>query len=208
MRSNARVSTLLFLLCATSLVLLLVDAKKRKKNPKCPELVIRDAVRYGCSPPFTKGKSCFYRCERGCRRRGGARKRTCKIRPTRWIGGRGLDCACQPPCTSAPPDVPNTMDEKTCTPPDPPYRSTTVCLYHCIPGYWAAGGQSFKQCVSGTWIGVDLVCDTDDCPGVNCQNGGICIDGINSYSCHCLPGYEGDHCETSTYSCYKCSNPG
>ena len=29
-----------------------------------------------------------------------------------------------------------------------------------------------------------------------CHNGGSCVDGINSYSCNCVTGYTGDHCET------------
>ncbi len=37
-------------------------------------------------------------------------------------------------------------------------------------------------------------CDTniDDCPGNLCQNGATCIDGINSYTCHCPPTYTGN----------------
>ena len=29
-----------------------------------------------------------------------------------------------------------------------------------------------------------------------CGNGGSCEDGVNSYSCNCLVGFTGDHCET------------
>ena len=36
----------------------------------------------------------------------------------------------------------------------------------------------------------------DDCASSQCQNGGTCVDGINSYSCNCVPGYAGDNCET------------
>ncbi|XP_078619941.1 uncharacterized protein LOC144886984 isoform X1 [Branchiostoma floridae x Branchiostoma japonicum] len=39
--------------------------------------------------------------------------------------------------------------------------------------------------------------DTDDCIGVICQNGGICIDGFNNYTCNCTAGFEGVHCETA-----------
>lgn len=38
----------------------------------------------------------------------------------------------------------------------------------------------------------------DDCAGVECQNGGICIDG----SCQCPNGYEGANCETKWLSRY------
>ncbi|XP_078672770.1 adhesion G-protein coupled receptor G7-like isoform X1 [Branchiostoma floridae x Branchiostoma belcheri] len=52
--------------------------------------------------------------------------------------------------------------------------------------------------------------DTDDCRGVICQNGGICVDGVNSYSCNCAPGFEGLHCETNTDDCRGviCQNGG
>lgn len=28
-----------------------------------------------------------------------------------------------------------------------------------------------------------------------CQNHGVCVDQSGKYSCRCLPGYAGDHCE-------------
>lgn len=37
--------------------------------------------------------------------------------------------------------------------------------------------------------------DNDDCTGVSCLNGGSCIDGLNSYTCKCASGFDGDHCE-------------
>ena len=37
----------------------------------------------------------------------------------------------------------------------------------------------------------------DDCESSPCQNGGTCIDGIDSYTCTCKPGYNGHDCETS-----------
>ena len=40
--------------------------------------------------------------------------------------------------------------------------------------------------------------DIDDCVGVNCQNGGACVDGVDSYSCTCGQGYAGTHCEIGT----------
>ena len=38
--------------------------------------------------------------------------------------------------------------------------------------------------------------DIDECANRTCHNGGSCIDGINSYSCNCVAGFTGDHCET------------
>ena len=41
--------------------------------------------------------------------------------------------------------------------------------------------------------------DIDECGPTPCQNGGTCTDAINSYSCACVAGYNGDNCETSSY---------
>lgn len=38
--------------------------------------------------------------------------------------------------------------------------------------------------------------DVDECASDPCQNGGTCEDQINSFVCHCPPGYTGIHCET------------
>jgi len=34
-----------------------------------------------------------------------------------------------------------------------------------------------------------------------CFNNGSCTDEVNSYSCVCIPGYEGDHCELDINEC-------
>ncbi len=39
--------------------------------------------------------------------------------------------------------------------------------------------------------------DIEDCSADLCQNGGTCLDGINSYFCTCAEGWTGQHCETS-----------
>ena len=41
--------------------------------------------------------------------------------------------------------------------------------------------------------------DIDECVNHTCRNSGSCVDGVNNYSCNCLPGFTGDRCETSTY---------
>ena len=46
----------------------------------------------------------------------------------------------------------------------------------------------------------------DDCATVECRNNGTCEDGIDNYTCTCVPGYEGTHCtveinECSTHPC-------
>jgi len=38
----------------------------------------------------------------------------------------------------------------------------------------------------------------DDCYGAvpnQCQNGATCIDGVNSYTCQCAPGWTGRLCD-------------
>ena len=50
-----------------------------------------------------------------------------------------------------------------------------------------------------------LHADIDDCASSPCQNGGICADGSNSYTCNCNVGYVGDDCETDADEC--ASNP-
>lgn len=37
--------------------------------------------------------------------------------------------------------------------------------------------------------------DVDDCHSEPCENGGTCIDKIDSFLCLCLPSYGGDMCE-------------
>ena len=38
--------------------------------------------------------------------------------------------------------------------------------------------------------------DIDDCESNPCQNGATCVDGIDSYTCTCVPGFTGHDCET------------
>ena len=38
--------------------------------------------------------------------------------------------------------------------------------------------------------------DIDECSPNPCQNGGVCTDMVNGYSCTCAAGYTGNDCET------------
>jgi len=44
--------------------------------------------------------------------------------------------------------------------------------------------------------------DIDDCENSPCLNGATCVDGIDDYTCECIPGYTGSDCGTSTYLFY------
>ena len=43
--------------------------------------------------------------------------------------------------------------------------------------------------------------DINECSSVPCQNGGTCVDQVNSYKCTCSPGYTGSNCQTSKLEC-------
>ena len=43
------------------------------------------------------------------------------------------------------------------------------------------------------------VLDTDDCNPDPCNGRGMCIDGMNTFTCNCNAGYTGDKCETSNW---------
>ena len=66
--------------------------------------------------------------------------------------------------------------------------TTTGGCELCGTGYESPAGKG--QCT-----------DIDDCASVPCQNGGICTDGLDSYSCACTAGYSGDNCENDLDNC-------
>jgi len=50
----------------------------------------------------------------------------------------------------------------------------------------------------------------DNCDPNPCQHGGICTDGINSFTCDCEDGFSGDNCEVNIDDCasFPCLNGG
>jgi len=73
-------------------------------------------------------------------------------------------------------------------------------------GLWVNNGCSgtFSICIEEDGP------DTNNCAVNPCQNGGACTDGVNSHTCACAEGFEGDHCETDTNNCAvnPCQNDG
>lgn len=43
----------------------------------------------------------------------------------------------------------------------------------------------------------------DDCPNHECQNGGTCVDGVNTYNCQCKPEFTGLYVVASLYESVK-----
>ena len=41
--------------------------------------------------------------------------------------------------------------------------------------------------------------DINDCSPNRCLNEGTCIDGVNSYSCSCVKGFNGTNCENGKF---------
>uniref|UniRef100_A0A673JHI1 Neurocan core protein n=1 Tax=Sinocyclocheilus rhinocerous TaxID=307959 RepID=A0A673JHI1_9TELE len=69
----------------------------------------------------------------------------------------------------------------------------------------SGGSESFvlaqAQCVVSESLSLLVLTDIDDCQSNPCQNGGTCIDEINSFVCLCLPSYGGATCEKDTEGC-------
>ena len=40
-----------------------------------------------------------------------------------------------------------------------------------------------------------FVTDADDCINIECKNGATCLDGVGTFNCKCVQGYEGTYCE-------------
>lgn len=43
-----------------------------------------------------------------------------------------------------------------------------------------------------------LYTEIDECESTPCQNGGTCVDALDSYTCTCVVGYTGLSCEAGT----------
>ena len=50
-----------------------------------------------------------------------------------------------------------------------------------------------------------LLLDINDCQPNPCMNNGICVDGVNSFSCNCAHGFIGKHCSISKFTIFLVS---
>ncbi|KAJ8314705.1 hypothetical protein KUTeg_006855 [Tegillarca granosa] len=85
-----------------------------------------------------------------------------------------------------------------------PCKNQGTCLnlqndYHCL----CLPGTSGKDC--SIKVSMFLKClasrsgDPNECDSNPCLNNGVCIDGINTYTCQCKGGYAGKNCQTNGY---------
>ena len=61
-------------------------------------------------------------------------------------------------------------------------------------------GTDCTQCIRDGFTGPNCTEQINDCVGVDCGNG-VCVDGINSFSCICDPGFTGELCQTNIDDC-------
>ena len=54
--------------------------------------------------------------------------------------------------------------------------------------------HQFKKPIGLDNLSYTFHLDIDDCQSNPCLNGGSCTDGINNYTCSCLPGYTARNC--------------
>ncbi|XP_019639767.1 PREDICTED: neurogenic locus notch homolog protein 1-like [Branchiostoma belcheri] len=73
---------------------------------------------------------------------------------------------------------------------------------YCFYGPGAACGvEGDSWCAAGYDRYALCARDIDDCSSAPCQNGAVCQDGVNSFTCQCVPGYTGTLCETDIDEC-------
>ena len=70
---------------------------------------------------------------------------------------------------------------------------TTLSLSYSIQCVVNFQGQTCSDCVLG-YMGSQCDVNIDDCAGVSCSAHGVCLDGINSFTCDCAVGFTGDLC--------------
>ncbi|XP_010900472.2 fibulin-7 [Esox lucius] len=71
--------------------------------------------------------------------------------------------------------------------------------FTCSTGYQMIGPGTRVCQENGSWSGVSPVCkDVSECSSNPCQNGGICVEGLNQYKCTCPQSWSGSNCQHQT----------
>ena len=69
-------------------------------------------------------------------------------------------------------------------------------LYHLVACCYLQQ-IAIHRMTTGTLIMIIYIpSDINECASTPCENGASCSDGINRYTCTCVAGYTGLHCET------------
>ena len=81
-------------------------------------------------------------------------------------------------------------------------QNRTICMNQEADGYRC-------ECYLG-FTGIFCETNIDECIGIICNNGGMCVDGISDYHCECPFGFTGTHCEDNINDCsgVTCSGRG
>uniref|UniRef100_A0A8C5TP04 FBLN7 protein n=1 Tax=Malurus cyaneus samueli TaxID=2593467 RepID=A0A8C5TP04_9PASS len=71
----------------------------------------------------------------------------------------------------------------------------------CDSGFRLLGSETRACRHNRTWSGTQPFCRSmDDCSSNPCANSGTCVDGNQSYTCLCPPGWSGPNCQSPIYS--------
>ena len=77
-----------------------------------------------------------------------------------------------------------------------------LLLTHLYVLFWrdqTVARQCETICIRLYFLVNMLFTDIDDCVNHNCANGGSCMDGVNTYTCNCPPGFTGMYCEKGQF---------
>lgn len=72
-------------------------------------------------------------------------------------------------------------------------------MYYVKVSYFNVNGFCFS--ITGKMCHINI----DECAINPCHNGGTCIDGVNSFTCQCIEGYQDPTCQSQLNECV--SNP-